>query len=115
MLKKVKNKFNDLKDERKKRVKERALIARERAEERERKERERVQIEKDLLMALSDKELMVEGILALRGYNARLNNIEEQNDDLKNKVDFLKLSVNSLDSNISRMGFSVDELKNKDY
>lgn len=95
MFRKIKNKLE-----------ERASIARERAEEEARKERERVQAEKDALMALSEKELIVEAIMALRGYNTRLNNMGE-------KQDILQVSVNSLDSKISSIGSSVDELKYK--
>jgi vacuolar-type H+-ATPase subunit E/Vma4 len=99
MLKKVITKFNDAKEER-------ARIAREKAEEEARKERERIQAEKDDLMALSEKELMVEAIMALRGYNTHLNNMVEKLDNLENRV-------NSIDSNVSSMRWSIDELKNK--
>jgi len=75
MFGKVKNTFNDIK-----------RIARERVAEVARKERERVQAEKDALMALSEKELLVEVIMSLN--------------DLKDSVDSLKWSVSSIDSKI---------------
>jgi len=52
-------------------------------------------------MALSEKELMVEAILALRGYNSRIRNIEEQQAELDNRVDSLELDVSSLKSSVS--------------
>lgn len=113
MLEKVKNKLKDVKEENNKRREERTRIERERAEEEARKERERVQAEKDALMALNEKELMVEAIMALRIYNTRLNSIEEKEDDLKDRMYSLELSVKSLEYNISSIGSSVDELKYK--
>lgn len=56
MFEKVKVKFTEIKEE----------------NQRKRAERERIQAEKDALMALNEKELMVEAIMALRGYNTRL-------------------------------------------
>ena len=106
MLGKAKNKFNDIREENRKRMEERVCIAKERTEEEARKERERVQVEKDALLALSEKELIVEAIMALRSYNTRLNNVEE-------KLDNLEVRVVSLDLNISSIGSSVDELKYK--
>lgn len=106
MLEKIRIKFNNFKEENKKRVEKCILIVRERAEEAERKERERIQSEKDTLMELNEKELMVEAIIVLRGYNNRLKNIENQQNDLMDRVD-------SLYSNISSIGDSVDELKYK--
>ena len=106
MLKRIKAKLKARKEENVRRREERERIAREIAEEKARLECARIQAEKDELMALSEKELMVEAILALKGYNTRLNNIEEQQKDLLYAVNSLKLDVNVLDS-------SVDELKNK--
>ena len=98
MLDKVKGKLSDIREDGKKRKEELERIAREKAEEEARKERERIQAEKDTLMAFSDKELMVEAIMALRGYNTRLNKIEEKQNDLEDRVDSLEWDVNSLDS-----------------
>jgi hypothetical protein len=116
MLEKVKDKLNNSKDESKKRKEERtraalekkeerARIDGEKAEEEARIEREKIQAEKDALMALSEKELVVEAIMALRGYNTRLDNIEEHQEYLKERID-------SLDSNLSSLDYSIYELKN---
>lgn len=124
MLEKVKKKLKDAKEENDRRREERARIERERAEaearrkreraeEEARKESQRIQAEKDALMALTEKELMVEAIMTLRAYGPRLNNISDQQDDLKDKLCSLELSVNSLYFNISTIGTSVDELKYK--
>lgn len=101
MLDRVKGKLSEIKEESRKRKEERARVAREKAEEEARIERERIQAEKDALMALSEKELMVEAIMALRGYNVRLINIEENQSDLEDRVDSLEWDVSSLDSKIS--------------
>jgi len=107
MLKRVKTKLNAIKEENIVRREERARIAREIAEEEARKESTRIQAEKDALMALSEKELMVEAIMALKGYNTRLNNIEKQQDDLEDRI-------NSLESDVSCIDSAVDELKNNE-
>lgn len=103
MFGKVKEKIEDIKRDSQLRKEERARIEKERAEEAARVEREQIQMEKDALMALSDKELMVEAIMALRGYNTRITNIEEQQDDLLYKMDSLESKVDSIDSKVSDM------------
>ena len=113
MLEKVKKKLIDVKKENDRSREERARIERERAEEETRKERERIQVEKDALMALNEKELMVESIMTLRVYYSRLDNIADQQDDLNDRINSIELSLKSLDYNISRIGSSVDELKYK--
>ena len=87
MFEKVKGKLIEIKEENQRQREGRARIAKEKAEEEARKERERIQAEKDALMALSEKELMVEAIMALRGYNTRLSNMEEKQDELADRVD----------------------------
>jgi chromosome segregation ATPase len=113
MFEKVKGKLSEIKEEYQRQSEERARIAKVKAEEEVRKERERMQAEKVALMTLSEKELMVEAILALRGYNTRLNNMEGQQDELADRVDSLELHMGSLDSRVSNMGNAVDELKYK--
>jgi hypothetical protein len=80
---------------------ERANFEIEQAEESARIEREKIQKEKDLLMSLSEKELLVEVIMDLRGYNIRLSKIEEQQDELTNKVNSLESDVSSLENKAS--------------
>lgn len=108
MLKTVKTKIKAIKEENIMRKEERARIAREKAEEEARKECARIQAEKDALMALSEKELMVEAIMVLKGYNTLLNNIEKQQEDLKDSINSLQWSISSLDS-------AVDEVKKNKY
>lgn len=87
---------------------ERERIARERAEEEARIESERIQAEKDALMALSEKELMVEVIMTLRGYNTRLTIIEASQDDLEDRVSSLESDVNSFESYVSSLKLNSD-------
>lgn len=101
MFEKVKEKIDEIKRDNQLKKEERVRIEKERAEEAARVERERIQMEKDALMALSDKELMVEAIMALRGYNTRITNIEEQQDDLLKKMDTLESKVDTLDTRVS--------------
>jgi vacuolar-type H+-ATPase subunit E/Vma4 len=103
VFEKIKGKIGEIKEESQRRREERARLAKERAEEEARKERERIQVEKDALMALSEKELMVEAIIALRGYNTRLINIEEHQDKLANRVGSLESNVSSLESSVSSL------------
>lgn len=92
---------------------ERARVKRARAEEKARIEAERiqaeqarVQAEKDVLMALSEKELLVEAIMILREYNTRLDSLENIGDSLVVSVQSLEWKVGALDS-------SVDELRSR--
>lgn len=101
MFEKVKEKIGEIKEDKQRRKEEQARIAKERIEEEARIERERIQVEKNALMALSEKELMVEAILALRGYNTRIENIEEHQAEFDYRVDSLELDVSSLKSNVS--------------
>jgi len=101
MFEKVKGKIAEIKEENQHKREERERIARERAEEEARIERERIQAEKDALMTLSEKELMVEAIMALRGYNTRLTIIEARQNDLDDRVGTLESDVSSLESDVS--------------
>ena len=58
MLKKIKDKIGEIREENQRRNEERARIEKERVEEAARVERDRIQQEKDLLMNLSEKELI---------------------------------------------------------
>jgi len=62
-----------------------------RKEERERINREKLQAEKEALMALSEKELLVEVFLALKGYSTRLDSIESD-------ISYLNMQVGSFNS-----------------
>lgn len=106
MFEKVINKFNNFKEEARERMEERARIARERAEEEARMERERVRAEKEALLTLSEKELMVEAIMELKRCNLRLNIVEEI-------LDNMQYRIGSIDINVSSMDSSLNELKYK--
>lgn len=100
MFRKVKRKFVEIKKENQRKREKHKQIAREQAEEAARLERERIQAEKDALMAMSEKELMVEAIMALRGYNTRLDIIEECQNDLEERVDTLESDVSLLERDV---------------
>ena len=52
---------------------------------------------------MSEKELMVEAIMALRGYNTRLTIIETCQDDLNDRVGTLESDLSSLESDVSSL------------
>lgn len=108
MFEKVKGKFAEIKEENQHKREERERIAREQAEEEARIEHERIQAEKGVLMAMSEKELMVEAIMALRGYNTRLIIIEEQQNDLYDRVATLESGISSLESDVSSIKSSSE-------
>ena len=93
---------------------ERARVARVRAEKKARMDAERIQAEearlqaeRDVLMALSEKELLVEAMIVLRGYNTRLDILENIGNSLEDSVQSLEWRMGTLDS-------SVDELKSRE-
>jgi hypothetical protein len=92
---------------------ERARVARVRAEEKARREAARIQAaaarlqaERDVLMALSEKELLVEAMILLRGHSTRLEILENIGNSLEESVQSLGWRVGTLDSN-------VDELRSR--
>jgi hypothetical protein len=101
MFEKVRNKIDEMRRAEQQRRDECVRIAREKAEEEARKERERVRVEKDALLALNEKELLVEAIIAIRGLNTHLSNIEEQQNELIYRVDSLQSGLTSLEYSIS--------------
>ena len=62
-----------------------------------RAEREKIRHEKEILLALSDKELMVEAIMLLRGYNERITDIEAEQADLDSRMDSAEADVRALE------------------
>ena len=108
MFEKVKGKFAEIKEENQRKREDRERIAREQAEEEVRIEHERIQAEKGVLMAMSEKELMAEAIMALRGYNTRLIIIEEQQNDLYDRVATLESGISSLESDVSSIKSSSE-------
>lgn len=108
MFEKVKGKLANIMEENQRKRKEQELIAKERAEEEARLERERIQAEKDALMTLSEKELMVEAIMALRGHNTCITLIEERQDDLDGRVASLEFGVSLLKTDVSGLKNNTD-------
>lgn len=106
MLDRIKGKFNAIKKKQTAKKEERIRLAKERAEEIEQQEIERMQAEKKVLMAMDDKELMVEAIIALRGRNTRLLVMEAQQEELESRID-------SIESDISSLEWKVSDLQNE--
>lgn len=100
MFEKFKGKITEIKEENQRKREEQENIAKERAEEEARIEHERIQTEKNALMELSEKELMVEAIMVLRGYNTRLTIIETNQNDLDYRIGTLESDVSSLESEV---------------
>lgn len=111
MLKKIKIKFDNMKAEYRKRIVDRA--SKDRVEDAAREYLREFQLEKEALMELTERGLMIEGIMELRGCNLQLSNIKEKLDTLVYRVDSLEWTVDSLDSNISKIESSIDGLKCK--
>lgn len=101
MFDNVKSKINGKVDEIRQRREERARLERERAEEEQRARLEAIRHEKEALLALSDKELMVEAIMALRGYNERISDIESTQADFMERMDSVEWDVDALKSSKS--------------
>ena len=100
MLGKAKNIVADIKADAERKKEEKERLKKEQQEQAERLERERkdiearreaerrateeakIQAEKEFLMSLSEKELLVEIVMALRGLYSRIEEIEEEYADL---------------------------------
>ena len=54
-------------------------------------------------MSLNEKELMVEAVMALKGYNTRITAIEEQQENLDYRVGSLESDVSSLESTVANL------------
>lgn len=89
MFKNIKEKYVYKREERK-------HVAFELAKEEERIERERKMAEKEALMALNKKALLVEMVMALREYNKRLTLIEKHLNDFSDRVSLLEMLTSSI-------------------
>lgn len=96
MFNKVKQKIGEQIDEFQQKREEQKRLEKAAAEAKMRAERERIRLEKEALMALSDKALMVEAVMALRNLNSRLDTLETQQADLKSQIESLKWDVDML-------------------
>lgn len=61
----------------------------------------KIQAEKDRLLSLDDKGLMVELILAVRGLYSQIEHIQSQQDSLSERVDDIESDISSIRSDIS--------------
>ncbi|MDR1017063.1 MAG: hypothetical protein LBL67_06415 [Coriobacteriales bacterium] len=101
MFKRAKNKVAEKREHNRRKREERARIAKDQAEEEARLERERIQAEKDALMALNGKELLVEVIMTLRENGNHLAEIEHNQNDLGELLYDVKTSLDTLESYVS--------------
>ncbi|WP_338217536.1 hypothetical protein [Lacticaseibacillus salsurivasis] len=100
MLNGIKGKINDKIDEFRQYREEQSRKQQERAEAEAQAERERIRREKEALLALTDKELMVEAIMALRGYNERIADIEAIQDELHSRVNAVESDIFSVEADV---------------
>lgn len=63
--------------------------------------RKKIQAEKDRLLSLDDKGLMVELILAVRGLYSQMEYIQSQQASLSERVDDIESDISSIRSDIS--------------
>jgi cell division protein FtsL len=107
MFDKVQESLKKSKDERQKKrlEKERVRLEKAAAEAVREKERlqqaEKIQAEKDRLLSLDDKGLMVELILAVRGLYSQMEYIQSQQASLSERVDDIESDISSIRSDIS--------------
>ena len=129
MLEKAKNLVNDMKDTAERKKEEKAQIKKEQQAEAERLEQERkeaiarleaerlaeeeakIQAEKEALMGLSEKELLVEAIMALRGLYSRIEEIEEAYDDLEDTVGSLKRELKAAKTEATRQSLEMATMR----
>lgn len=129
MLEKAKNIVNDIKSdaERKKETKEQlkkqqqeqaARLEQERQELEARREIERlmaekakIQEEKNALMSLSEKELLVEAVMALRGLYSRMEKLEDELGELDDTVFSLKRELKSVKTEAVRNNLEVASMR----
>ena len=64
-------------------------------------EAQKIQTEKERLLSLDDKGLMVELILAVRGLYSQIEYIQGQQDSLSERVDNIESDISSIRSDIS--------------
>ena len=103
MFDRVQESLKKSKDDRlKKRLeKERVRLEKAAAEAVREKERLQQEAEKDRLLSLDDKGLMVELILAVRGLYSQMEYIQSQQASLSERVDDIESDISSIRSDIS--------------
>ena len=103
MFDKVQESLKRSKDERQKKRLEKERLRLEKAaaeaaceKERLQREAQKIQAEKDRLLSLDDKGLMVELILAVRGLYSQIEHIQSQQDSLSERVDDIESDISSI-------------------
>ncbi len=112
MFDKVQESLKRSKDERQKKRLEKERVRLEKAaaeavreKERLRRRRKRIQAEKDRLLSLDDKELMVELILAVRGLYSQIGVSESESAGVLRRYD--------IESNISSIRSDISDLESR--
>lgn len=72
---------------------------------------EALQAEKDALMNLSVKELLVEAIIALRGLYARTEELEKAYDALEEEIKSLKRELGNVNTDAARQNLEMASLR----
>lgn len=129
MLGKAKNIVADIKADAERKKEEKERLKKEQQEQAERLERERkdiearreaerrateeakIQAEKEFLMSLSEKELLVEIVMALRGLYSRIEEIEEEYADLDEAVSVMKGELKSMKTEAVRKDLEITNIK----
>lgn len=129
MLGKAKNIVADIKADAERKKEEKEQLKKEQQEQTERLEKERkdlevrreaerliaekakIQAEKDALMNLSEKELLVEAVMALRGLYTRIEEIEDAYDDLDNAVSVVKGELKSVKTEALRKDLEMVNIR----
>ena len=62
-------------------------------------------------MSLSEKELLVEAVMALRGLHSRIEEIEEAYDDLDDTVSSLKRDLKSVETEAVRQSLELSTMR----
>lgn len=71
------------------------------------KKKEKIQLEKDRLLSLNDKELMVESIFAIRGFYNKVSKIESQQEEIIDRIKQIEADLASLESDVSNLDYKV--------
>jgi len=98
MLKKATDFINSVIESQQKAKEDRERILTEKREELEKAESIRTQVEKDRLMLMNDKEILVEAILLLQHHKRSLTNVEDEIGQLSKKIDDLVTQIHIIDS-----------------
>ena len=90
---------------------ERKELEAHRKAERLAQEEAEIQAEKDNLMNLSEKELLVEVVMALRGLYSRIEELEEAYEDLDENVSSLKRDIKSVKTDAVRKDLEITTMR----